>query len=111
MTHPVTLDWVLSEVRLERIKQDKRWGEQNHPDGTGVAVLAGGQEMLDEIRLANERAVASNTLTWTHILLEELFEAITETDPDRLSEELIQVAAVAVAWREAIMRRTQGDYK
>lgn len=96
MMHPVTLDWVLSEVRLERIKQDKRWGEQNHPDGTGSPT--------DEASLVFARAICKND-RWADILREEVYEALVETDPDKLSDELIQVAAVAVAWREAILRR------
>jgi malonyl CoA-acyl carrier protein transacylase len=44
-------------------------------------------------------------VTWEHILTEEHYEAMAEEDPTRLREELIQVAAVAVAWVEAIDRR------
>lgn len=43
--------------------------------------------------------------TWRHILQEEVAEAFAELDPAPLREELIQVAAVAVAWIEAIDRR------
>jgi hypothetical protein len=64
---------VLDEVQDERRRQDAKWGEQNHPDGT--------------------------------IALEEVFEALVETDPAKLRDELLQVAAVAVAWVEAIDRR------
>ena len=28
-------DFVLQEIGRERIAQDAKWGEQNHPDGTG----------------------------------------------------------------------------
>lgn len=27
---------VLADVMAERIRQEDRWGQQNHPDGTGV---------------------------------------------------------------------------
>ena len=29
---------VLAEVAAERRRQDDRWGEQNHPDGTGLPI-------------------------------------------------------------------------
>jgi hypothetical protein len=38
-------------------------------------------------------------------LLEEVFEAMAEDSPVKLAHELTQVAAVAVAWVEAIERR------
>lgn len=76
---------VLDLIRTERMRQDKKWGEQNHPD-----------------------------LYWLGILVEEVGElsrAIIEgwaweKDRDR---ELIQVAAVAVAWKEAIGRRPKKE--
>ena len=30
---------VLREVGIERVLQDQKWGEQNHPDGTGRETL------------------------------------------------------------------------
>ena len=29
---------VLDEVRAERARQDAKWGEQNHPDGTAANI-------------------------------------------------------------------------
>ena len=43
--------------------------------------------------------------SWADILVEEVAEAIDATDEDNLIEELIQVAAVASGWVEAIQRR------
>jgi len=98
-------EWALNEVLLdvlaERKDQDEKWGEQNHPDGTGTAYRVDAQFA----RRACEDAAALGQVTWRHILAEEVFEALAETDPERLREELIQVAAVAVSWVEAIDRR------
>lgn len=75
----------LRAIHEERKAQDRQWGEQNH---------------------GNTR--------WLPILTEEVGEvakAINEgDDPEHLIEELIQVAAVAVSWVEAIGRREQEDY-
>lgn len=94
---------VLDEVYAERARQDDRWGEQNHPDGTGNR---------DQQRYAEFRqkwckdAFGAGYGTWADILAEEVAEAEGERDPARLRAELIQVAAVAVCWAEAIDRRT-----
>ena len=79
-------DSVLEDVSDERDRQDEKWGVQNHLD-----------------------------LTWNAIIMEELGEAAQEVLTQQfgvmgkghgdLREELVQVAAVAVAWIEAIDRR------
>lgn len=92
---------VLREVRKERTRQQEKWGEQNHPNGTG------GYERVREMLVAKQNEnLAFNTGngTWLHILHEEVAEAFAEESPERLRQELIQVAAVAVAWVEAIDR-------
>lgn len=91
----------LEDVREERRMQDIRWGEQNHPDGTSPQWVL----WADKLRDIADAHVKAGTLTWRNILDEEIAEAYTETDPARLRAELVQVAAVACAWVEAIDRR------
>lgn len=117
---------VLAEVAAERARQDAKWGEQNHPDGTGPEshplVVDGAKNDLIypgplRIAVANRLAVGftqstdaaarEGSLTWRHILLEEVFEALAESDPAKLRRELIQLAAVATQWVEAIDRRSK----
>lgn len=93
---------VLSDVIAERQRQHARWGRQSHPDGTGG--LAAVQQREAAQRYCDELSVAG-LLTWRAILEEEVAEAIAEVDHDRLREELVQVAAVAVQWIEALDRR------
>mgnify|MGYP001616241009 CR=1 FL=1 len=69
---------VLEEVREERKRQDELWGEQNHGDGMWLAILV--EEVGEVANDINERS-------------------------KKLREELIQVAAVACCWVEAIDRR------
>lgn len=69
---------VLTEVAVERIRQTKLWGEQNH-----------------------------SAWGWAPILGEEVGEvskAMNENDSPNYREELIQVAAVAVAMVESYDR-------
>lgn len=105
---------VLAEIETERLLQVEKWGEQHHPDGTGPQVpFTAGVAYMHELAARARRATKAaageiaglknhGPLTWRHILLEEVFEALAEADPFNLRTELIQVGAVAVAWAEAI---------
>lgn len=55
--------------------------------------------------ITGEFVTAGHAEAWRHILDEEVAEALAETDPERLRAELVQVAAVAVQWIEALDRR------
>lgn len=98
---------MLEEVAAERAAQDAKWGQQNHPDGTGP--LAYTPATADDARRICDREHAAGRGTFAQILAEEFAEAIEEPTPPLLRIELIQVAAVAVAWVEAIDRRSAQD--
>lgn len=97
---------VLGEVQAERERQDAKWGEQNHPDGTGNKSQ---QDYAEHARKWCEAAFGSGYGTWADVLAEEVAEVNAERDPSRLRAELIQVAAVATAWIGAIDRRNGGE--
>jgi hypothetical protein len=93
---------VAREVIQERVRQEAKWGEQNHPDGTtGVYGLI----VTLSRALQNCEAHRTGWAPGATSSLRKFYEA-AEVDPAKLREELIQVAAVAVAWMEAIDRRT-----
>ncbi|MEU4575743.1 NUDIX domain-containing protein [Nonomuraea sp. ATR24] len=108
MTHdgdagvPGSLAKVLAEVAAERAAQDARFGMQALPDGTGGAAAA---EAAGAARRETDEAARDGALTWRHILMEEVLEAAAESDPEPLRAELVQVAAVAVKWLQALDRR------
>lgn len=93
---------VVADVRKERASQDEQWGEEDHPDGTGTLVW---QREAGLVRRRTEQRFADGRGTWLDILAEEVTEAFAESDPYKLREELVQAAAVAVGWIEAIDRR------
>ncbi len=111
--HPVVL-----ELAEERTRQTAKHGDQSHlPDGTGAALwLSMDDDYIRRhgIRRDNlaawakartdeaSQASGDGSITFEHILTEEWAEAIAESDPDALRAELVQVAAVAVQWVEAI---------
>lgn len=99
---------VLDDIYEERACQDVKWGEQNHEDGTSafaVEELCNKASSAASAKLNYEEAVKYNNLTWSDILWEEMCEAMEETEDSKLRYELVQVAAVAAAWIEAIDRR------
>lgn len=112
----------LDDIREERERQDAKWGQQNHADGTGPETFplqCGGRNGIEEYEAYSlevafkqqcddrfSRTRADRPGTWTDILLEEVFEVLATRDPADLRTELIQLAAVAAAWVEAIDRRT-----
>lgn len=106
---------VLLEVADERVRQTAKWGQQDHPNGTGPYKLPmpygsgswSAAVAAERLTLLTECASQVGQCTWLHILREEVFEAFAEEDPAKLRAELIQVAAVAVQWIEAIDRAKQ----
>lgn len=95
----------LTDVAVERSSQDAKWGEQNHLNGTGPQVAPPG--MVEDVRAATEKAFKQGVGSWRHILSEEVMEAFAENDPSLLRQELVQTAAVAVAWIECIDRQAE----
>ncbi len=79
---------VLDEVFGERQRQEARWGQQDNPDFEWVSILT--EEVGEAATEANEANFKSGK---------------NRGDFSNLRTELIQVAAVAVAWVEAIDRR------
>lgn len=73
----IDTEWVLKMVREERDRQDQKFGSQR----------------------------SQSYPVWNTILSEEVGEAakeVLEKNLDNLRSELVQVAAVAVAWLEAL---------
>jgi hypothetical protein len=82
--------------------EDKFGRQYDVPDGTGDA-----EETFyrDQARLDCQEAFGRGDGTWRHILTEEFYEATAEDDPTALRAELLQVAAVALRWADAINHR------
>lgn len=95
----------VADVVRERQAQIVKWGDdsmKDHPDGTGGWRA---EAFRDLAQVSTDTAAERHTLTWRHILQEEVAEAFAETTTSSLRAELVQVAAVAVKWIEAIDRR------
>lgn len=82
---------VLKEVEFERERQDQKWGEQNHDPFAYLAILG------EEVGEANKAAIEARV--WR----------AADWDVTKLTDyrnELVQVAAVAVAAIECLDRET-----
>lgn len=89
---------IVEDIREERAAQDAKFGVQRHPNGTSPKY----KPLADSARNATRKADLDGTNTWFNIGREEFWEAMAETDPRRLREELIQLISVGVAWVECI---------
>jgi hypothetical protein len=58
-----------------------------------------------DAQAACDQAHARGELTWAHVAVEELCESVDAPDDVQRREELVQLAAVCVAWIESIDRR------
>lgn len=96
---------VFADVLDECIRNDSRWGDQSHlPDGTDPIWLETADSYRRDIA---ERIRQGKDPFWADILAEEFHEALAEQDPERLDAELTQIAAVAIAWKEALRKRAK----
>lgn len=126
---------IYARIEAERVRQDAKWGEQNHPDVDRVLTDRGPStyhgmtspggcspaRMAEEYGIPTEsRAKAScdgaarlGQCTWAHIAVEELAEVIHAATlaqqgrgpEEHVDKELVQLAAVVTAWIEARERR------
>lgn len=94
----------LLDLSEEMERAEAKFPDEHLPDGTGATLLRHGDhtmsrgEYADLTRRLCQRAAAAGTVTWRHVLDEEVSEAFAESDPDRLRAELLQVATVALRW-------------
>lgn len=107
------MDKILGEVRREREKQEEKWGQQNHPILDPMLLDRPARRMCEEYEIPTEdraRQVVEThaergTLTYMHILQEEISEAVScGSNTVELRKELIQCAAVLVAMIESLDR-------
>jgi hypothetical protein len=92
---------IFTEIVQEHIRQDEKWGEQNHP----MLGMLTSDLCLYNATIYKEINAIEGARSWLSILMEEVYEAFAETDPEKQREEMIQVAAVAIQIVEYLDRR------
>lgn len=96
---------IYAEIEKERLRQNEKWGEQNHPIRIETDQAVRGYKIDAECCKENcEMASMNDSLTWDEILREEVAEIFAADDPEEQIKELIQTAAVCVQMIECIQR-------
>lgn len=101
---PVQMLQILKTLN-ERRRQDAKWGEQNHNDYYWLGILT------EEVGEAAKALIEMSRCATVPYQLQHLgckaeaHENIQYLDNPDLEKELTHVAAVAIAWLEAIHRR------
>ncbi len=115
---------IFEEIRAERVRQDEKCGEQNYPSvrPTFKQYSQHGMEDLDRkyypVKIAEwygvhdsetarrqcEERSKYNFCAWADIATKEMSEVICSLNDEERRKELVQAAAVLVAWIECIDR-------
>jgi hypothetical protein len=99
------VDDLLTQVRLERMAHIANWGEQAHESYKGESDRRKYERLAQHYKAIWDAQNAADAIGWDVVLLEEVYEALSEIDPEKRKYELIQVAAVALAEIESIDAR------
>lgn len=111
---------IYEEILLERELQDRKWGIQNHPSVHNIPRRNDnhipdklcryyGIPNQEKAQYDADKAAGNKELTWGHIAVEELSEVISAENEEHRRHELIQLAAVCIAWVESIDRKKSKD--
>lgn len=110
--------YLSSKVIEEMIRQNKKWGVQNHPSVSAKSQIRMEQfpenvckdlEIPTETRAKEicETMFSSGDPNWAAILQEEVSEAVCAKTEQKRREELVQVAAVALSWVDCLDRNSR----
>jgi hypothetical protein len=95
---------VFLAIDKERRRQEEKWGEQNHPM-LGVPFTKEG--MIRMQRAYKQLNDSGKDCNWFQILMEEVYETFSETEPEKQMEEAVQAAAVMVQIIEYLGRKME----
>jgi len=107
------MEAIIQEIKAERMYQEGKWGQQNHPILDPQLKNRSPERMCEEYEIPSETRAKGmcdihaerKDLTYMHILIEEVSEvASCGKDIELMRKELIQVAAVTIAMIEALDR-------
>lgn len=88
------------DIEAERVRQDAKWGEQNHGPHRWLAIL------MEEVGEAAE-AMLESSVGAGRLMGDEVEAVQLDGTEKAMREELVHSAAVLVAWIECIDRRAE----
>lgn len=89
-------------VGLERQRQEAIYPGERLVDGTGGELAA---KLCAVVRQWCDAANGTHENSFALVLVEEVLEALAETEPEKLRGEVVQIGAVACKWLEDLQRR------
>ena len=98
---------VVRDLLTRRAKNYAKWGLQHHPGGSFLEGPTGGTWQVVGAhleRIARVQLELYHNTCWSAILAEEVGEALVAATPEQIRSELLDVAAVCIAWAEDIDR-------
>lgn len=113
---PAPMVNVIIDLVRRREAQEERYGHLNDllVDGTGpdvqwlpAGVEFNAQQIQQWFRRDYEAQFDEEARlpSWMHLVREEIAEAFEQSDPERLEDELLDVAALCVSWIERLRKR------
>jgi hypothetical protein len=91
------------DVLRERAEQRRKWADcERLPDGTGGPA----RDIYERLaKMTCDLAYQQGRITHAHVFEEEAAEVLAATDEEALDQELTQVMAVCVKWKEDLAER------
>lgn len=111
---------IYAELHQELLRQDAKWGQQNHPSVPGWSELVNSSTVTHffqhvkcerSAKIQCDEAFGKGLGTWAHIEVEELAEVIDAKDDAARRQELIQLAAVCIQHVACIDRRIERNLR
>ena len=99
------MNHIFEEIATERKRQHEKWGEQNH---LMINVPLTSSALKEKAAVYKKLNNSGEHKSWFWILMEEVYEAFSETVLERIRAEMIQVAAVCVQIIEYLDRHIEG---
>lgn len=107
MTTNNLMEEIFKEIVQERKRQKQKWGIQNHPMFSFES-----DRMICDISSVIYKSIndkENGGKSWYNILMEEIYEAFSEKDYDKVRQEFIQVLAVVIQIIEYLERNKKDE--
>lgn len=103
---------IIKMVGGELDRQYSKWGDQKHPLLDPTLIGRPLERVCEEYEIPSENRAKTlceinakrGTLTWMHILVEEVSEVASSQSPEEMTQELVQVMAVCTQMIKELKR-------
>lgn len=108
-THPEVrgepiISHAVQSILIDQMRDELKYGVQDYPNGTSEKLEA-------QVKVFSDLAVAAartNSLGWSHLILVQAYDALSQTEPGHLRESLTHLGRTVVQWIEHLDRTHGG---